>query len=201
MPGRPDFKALIRSLWPIIFIVLLGLVFRIDLVISVIFVLVVVIISQRISRRIVFDGLKKGFAIEIIALIFGVMTLMYAIERTGVATQFYSELLSFGIPPFMVVFTVPFVVGLLTGVTSAYIGVGFPVVLPLIGTAAVSHNSGMLLAFAGGFMGIMASPVHLCLVLTYKYFKASLARTLALLIVPIIVTSLVSWILAITIYR
>jgi uncharacterized protein len=198
---RPDFLSLLRSLWPIILIIVLGLAFRIDLIISVIFVLIAIIIAQHIKLVAILGSLKRGFALDIVALIFGVMTLMYAIERTGVAVQFYSELLAMGIPAFVIVFAVPFVVGVLTGVTAAYIGVGFPVVLPLIGSTALSHNAGMILAFAGGFMGIMSSPVHLCLVLTYKYFKASLARTMALLIIPILVTSFISWLLSATLYR
>jgi hypothetical protein len=100
----------------------------------------------------------------------------------------------------MVVFAVPFVVGFLTGITSAYIGVGFPVVLPLLGVGDLTYRAGMLMAFAGGFMGVMASPVHLCLVLTNDYFRASLPRTLLLLAIPIILTSIVSWALAATIY-
>ncbi|MFO0751886.1 MAG: DUF401 family protein [Thermodesulfovibrionales bacterium] len=30
----------------------------------------------------------------------------------------------------------------------------------------------MTLAFASGFLGVLLSPVHLCLVLTREYFKA-----------------------------
>ena len=95
----------------------------------------------------------------------------------------------------------PFVIGLLTGVTSAYIGVGFPIVIPLLGSQALSQNAGMLLAFGGGFMGVMASPVHLCLVLTKDYFRASLGKTLRLLIFPILMTSLIAWLLSATLYK
>jgi hypothetical protein len=100
-----------------------------------------------------------------------------------------------------VIFTVPFVVGVLTGVTSAYIGVAFPIILPLLGSEAINLNAGMLLAFAGGFMGVMASPVHLCLVLTSRYFKASLGKTLMTVAVPIILTSCAVWILSVTLYK
>ena len=122
-------------------------------------------------------------------------------ELENGSAKFYEELLFWQIPPSIVVFLVPFTVGLLTGVTSAYIGVGFPVVLPLLGTPGLTQSAGMLLAFAGGFMGVMASPVHLCLVLTNQYFKASLARTISLLVIPILLTSLVSWILAMAVYH
>jgi len=199
--SKPNWISLIGSLWPIMLIVLLSIVFKIDLVLSVMVVLAIVIISRKIAWPLIKGGLKEGFSLDIIALIFGVMTLMYAIDKTGVAAVFYSELLQMHIPPLIVVFVVPFVVGILTGVTSAYIGVGFPIVLPLLGTAAVSQSAGMLMAFAGGFMGVMSSPVHLCLVLTIDFFKASLIKTLAKLILPILLTSVISWLLAAVVYH
>ncbi len=199
----PHFNGLklLLSLWPLIFIVLLGLIFKIDLILSVVFVILVVVLTQRIHINKIWNGIKRGFAFDIIALIFGVMTLMNAIETTGTAGHFYDELVILHIPSFLVVFVVPFVVGLLTGVTSAYIGVAFPVIMPMVGTADLTQSAGMLLAFAGGFMGVIASPVHLCLVLTQKYFGASFLRTLRLLAIPIIMTSVISWIVALYIYQ
>ena len=194
--AKLDLLLLLRSLWPILFIVLLGLVLKVDLIFSVAFVILILVFSYHIQFSTVKRALLKGFSPNIIVLIFGVMTLMYTMEATGTAGLFYEELLQINIAPALVVFTVPFVVGVLTGVTSAYIGVGFPVVLPLLGAESLSFKAGMLLAFAGGFMGVMASPVHLCLVLTKEYFEASLARTMALLVLPIALTSCISWALA-----
>jgi integral membrane protein (TIGR00529 family) len=198
--GRTDFLRLLKSLWPILFIVIVGLVLKIDLIISVLIVLAILAYRFRPAKAVVYGALKNGFAPWVIILIFGVMTLMYAMESTGIAEEFYEELLRLSIPPGLVAFAVPFVVGLLTGVTSAYIGVGFPIVLPLLGTESLTYRAGMLLAFAGGFMGVMASPVHLCLVLTARYFGASLAGTIRQIAVPIILTSCISWILSILLY-
>ncbi|MEE9552720.1 MAG: DUF401 family protein [candidate division Zixibacteria bacterium] len=199
-PGRVNFLLLLRSLWPILTIVLLGLILNIDLIISVILVIIVLLLTRYIDIAALKVSLKRGFSPGIIFLIFGVMTLMYAMEETGAAALFYEELLELRIPSALVAFAVPFVVGVLTGVTSAYIGVGFPVILPLLGTESLSFNSGMLLAFAGGFMGVMASPVHLCLVLTSRYFKASVGLTLLRISPLIVLTSIISWLLAITLY-
>jgi integral membrane protein (TIGR00529 family) len=199
--GNIDARLLVKSLWPIVFIVLLGVILKVDLIFSVIFVTFVVILTRKIKAGMIVTGLRNGFSPGIVALIFGVMTLMLAIDETGIAATFYNELLGVGFRSGIVVFVVPFAVGLLTGVTSAYIGVGFPVVLPLLGTQGLSQNAGMILAFSGGFMGVMASPVHLCLVLTKDYFKASLPRTLVLLVIPILLTSAISWFLAATLYR
>lgn len=199
--GHGDFIRLLKSLWPILFIVIIGLVLKIDLIISVMLVLAILVFKYKPSKAAVIASLKKGFAPWVIVLIFGVMTLMYAMEKTGAAVSFYEELLQIGIPAGLVVFMVPFVVGVLTGVTAAYIGVGFPIVLPLLGTQSLTYNAGMFLAFAGGFMGVMASPVHLCLVLTSEYFRASIARTIFAIVLPIIITSCVSWILSVALYK
>ena len=196
-----DLKLLIKSLWPILTIVLLGLILNIDLIISVLLVMGALYFVKYVNRDAVLASLKRGFSPEIIFLIFGVMTLMYAMEKTGTAAIFYGELLDLRIPSALVAFAVPFAVGVLTGVTSAYIGVGFPVIFPLLGTETLTFNAGMLLAFAGGFMGVMASPVHLCLVLTSRYFKASIGLTLLRLAPIIVATSLLSWLLALGLYR
>jgi integral membrane protein (TIGR00529 family) len=150
--GKPDFLLLLKSLWPILTIVLLGLILNIDLIISVILIMIILQLARYVNLGNLRGAFKKGFSPGIIILIFGVMTLMYAMENTGTARLFYDELLELSIPPAFVAFAVPFVVGVLTGVTSAYIGVGFPVILPLLGSESLSFNSGMLLAFAGGFM-------------------------------------------------
>ena len=201
MSDRPDFLLLLKSLWPILTIVLLGLILHIDLIISVILVMLILLLTRHADPAALKISLKKGFSPDVVLLIFGVMTLMYAMEKTGAASLFYAELLELKIPSAFVAFSVPFTVGVLTGVTSAYIGVGFPVILPLLGTESLTFNSGMLLAFAGGFMGVMASPVHLCLVLTSRYFQASIGRTLLRLSPLIVLTSFISWVLAATLYR
>ena len=51
---------------------------------------------------------------------------------------------------------------------------------------STSGSSGILLAYAGGLMGIMVSPVHLCLVLTKKYFGASF-KGLYMRLLPVVI--------------
>ena len=65
--------------------------------------------------------------------------------------------------------------GLITGVTLAFIAVSFPLLLPLMGGADVNMRL-VMLAYASGFVGCLLSPVHLCLVLSRQYFKADLAK-------------------------
>jgi len=75
---------------------------------------------------------------------------------------------------------VPFLVGLLTGLTIAPVGITFPILMPLLqGAGRMEH---FMLAYVGGYMGVMLSPVHLCLVLTREYYGADFWRTYRLVI-------------------
>ncbi|MCP4220326.1 MAG: DUF401 family protein, partial [bacterium] len=47
------------------------------------------------------------------------------------------------------------------------------------------------------FAGILASPVHLCLVLTNEYFKSSLSKVYRYLAPPVLILSAVSTLLII----
>jgi hypothetical protein len=66
-----------------------------------------------------------------------------------------------------------FLGALLTGVSHAYVGISFPILLPIFGL----ENPDMVLvlfAYVSGFVGILLSPAHLCLVLALDFFIADL---------------------------
>jgi hypothetical protein len=95
------------------------------------------------------------------------------LENSGAVLAVSDALTSLHIPLAVVAFGVPFVAGLLTGLMAAGFSIGFPVILPLVvadgGTIAPAWAAWLL---AGGLLGTMFSPVHLCLALTRVYFKA-----------------------------
>jgi len=48
------------------------------------------------------------------------------------------------------------------------------------------------LAYTAGFIGVILSPVHLCLILSAAYYKADLNRVFRLLYIPAAFVALVS---------
>jgi hypothetical protein len=66
---------------------------------------------------------------------------------------------------------IPFLVGLMTGLTVAPPAISFPILIPLFKDSP-HFLSTMMLAYASGICGNMISPLHLCLVLTKNYFHA-----------------------------
>ncbi len=95
-----------------------------------------------------------------------------------------NELDMFGIPAMVLAMIIPFISGLTTGITVGYIGASFPVVLSLAGPTPVELYSTIILGFASGFLGMMLSPIHVCLIVTNEYFKTSLSASLAGMLRP-----------------
>jgi hypothetical protein len=98
--------------------------------------------------------------------------------------------------PYIVLFSIPFFIGMMTGVTTAGLGIGLPILLPIIIHGEANLYFAML-AFTGNFIGVMISPMHLCLVVTQNYFKADMGKIYKMLILPLIIIFLSSLVLVI----
>ena len=105
--------------------------------------------------------------------------------------QMRMELDSLGIPIITLIMIIPFVSGLTTGITVGFAGASIPIAISLLGTDPALYQilSTVSLAFSFGFMGVMMSPVHICLIVTNEHFKTSLAKSLTSLL-PLIITML-----------
>jgi hypothetical protein len=97
-----------------------------------------------------------------------------------------------GVHPFIILFSIPFFIAIITGISSAAIGIGLPILLPIIVQGEVNLYYAML-TYAGAFMGVMLSPV----VVTRNYFKSDLNQIYKMLILPLTIITLITLILVI----
>ena len=134
-------------------------------------------------------ALKESISLNIIVMVLGVMAYKGMLDASGAIDSLPRFFRESGMPPAAVFFALPFIVGLLTGVTVAFVGSTFPLVVAM--TGGHPDPSTVTFAFASGFAGIMLSPTHLCLLLTARYFKADLAGTYRLLYLPVLLVFLV----------
>lgn len=123
------------------------------------------------------------------------------------AVSFISrDLMALKIPVLLISVILPFLVGLITGLTIAVIGISLPILIPLIhslGEATMMLPYVMVVMICG-FAGVLLSPLHLCLILSNEYFSVSMAsvyRYMWILCGVIIAASLVyfagiKWVLA-----
>ncbi|MGC2064458.1 MAG: DUF401 family protein [Thermodesulfovibrionales bacterium] len=114
---------------------------------------------------------RHGFAPDVVVLILGIMLFKETMEATGSVRNLSAVFVDNGIPVLPIVCLLPFLTGLLTGLTVGFVGSTFPLLVSIAGSASLPVMS---MAFAAGFIGVLISPVHLCLVLTREYFKADM---------------------------
>ncbi len=96
------------------------------------------------------------------------------------------ELISLGIPLFFIIMLLPFISGLTTGLSVGFVGASFPIVMNLLGKSPELKEilATTVLAYTSGYMGILLSPVHVCLIVTNEYFKTSISASIIRLIKP-----------------
>ncbi len=112
-----------------------------------------------------------------------IMVFKEMLEKSGAVDSISSELVRLCIPLAGICIVLPFVIGLLTGITIAFVGSTFPILVSLVNAHGEAHYMILYLALAlsCGFAGVLMSPVHLCLLMSNEYFGTSLKPVYRLL--------------------
>ncbi len=183
------FLKFLFALWPIYLIILFVLIFKLDLVIGLSIVLLSLFVLKKFSRKDILGSFRKGLSLKIFLILIFVMIFKRELELSGVMNHLPDELVRWGFSPVIPLVLIPFLVGFLTGVNSAYIGVGFPVLLGILG----KNLNYIFIGYVSGFMGILLSPAHLCLAVTKTYFKADTVKLYKLLFPSVLALYLLFW--------
>lgn len=170
--SKESLKEGLFSFLPITLVLVMVIVFHIELQYTLAAAVAMLFIHYRYPIGDLWRTLKYGFAKDVIILIAGTMIFKFMMDSSGAVAQLSNYFTAQGIPVLPMLIALPFISGLLTGLTIAYVGSTFPLLISIAGGA---HLNEMTLAFAAGFVGVLLSPVHLCLVLTREYFKADIA--------------------------
>ena len=96
------------------------------------------------------------------------------------------EMDRWSIPVLGMMMLLPFIAGLTTGICIGFVGASFPIVVSLVAPGAPRAEllAAVTLAFGFGYMGMMLSPVHLCLIVTNEHFRTGLVQSLRGLLPP-----------------
>ncbi|MBU1318399.1 MAG: DUF401 family protein [candidate division Zixibacteria bacterium] len=183
--GR-NLASVFASLWPIFLAVSLSLVFEIRLYIAVTASLLAFILIRRFPKRLLLIGLKRAVTFEYVSFVFAVMIFKTVLIDSGAAVQVAAEITTAGIDPIWVVMFIPFIIGLISGATPAFVSLAYPALLPFIKPDGIDVHM-LAVAYTAGFLGTLLSPLHFCLVLTAEYFKESLTPVYLYIIGPLVV--------------
>jgi integral membrane protein (TIGR00529 family) len=127
--------------------------------------------------------LKMLYMVTSILLFKGIL------EDSGAVGQISQDMLQRHIALMPISMILPFIVGVVSGITIAFVGATFPIVISLIQGMGQGHLMlpYMMLALASGFMGVLLSPLHLCLLLSNEYFETSLVPVYRHMRIPLAV--------------
>jgi integral membrane protein (TIGR00529 family) len=176
-----NLKLALKGILPVLVVVGLNLVFSIDIALALALTLLLFGLIRRIEIKIWWRMIRRAITLEMVILILSVMIFKKLITVSGAIETIPNSLAGFGISPIFAVLIVPFTVGLLTGMTSAFVGISYPVLFSYLRPDGVNYGY-MMLAYGAGFAGVMLSPVHLCLVVTKAYFETSFSGIYRMLV-------------------
>ncbi len=162
-----------KGLWsflPIIILLGLVIIWHMELYIALVVLVFMLIIYFRYPPGKTAEAFKYGLSWNVVVLIIGVMFFKEALEVSGAVGNISRFFYENNIPLMPILFFLPFLTGLLTGITVGFVGSTFPLIMNLTG----SDPHAFTLAFASGIIGVLLSPVHVCLILTKEYFKADM---------------------------
>lgn len=151
---------------------------------SLLIVFFISAIIYRIGPRDILTIVKANFSMRFVSIVIGIVFFWNILMATHAVNEISKDLFALNVPIFLVLVILPFIIGISTGITVAFVGITFPILLPFFSVGDYPMIAFML-AYAGGYAGVMLSPVHLCLVLTTEYFKADLGEVYKLVVRPV----------------
>ena len=178
------FLALLRNL-----LVLSGLSINLPsalpLILGLLACLVWVMRVNRLGFRDFLAALLHRNTVPMLLLILGIMAFKGALVDSQAVLKIREEMVQYQIPFLIVVVAMPLISGFITGITIGFVGASFPLLVPLFtGLSPFDFLLHASLAYVSGYVGMMLSPVHICLLVTKDYFKSSMAASYRLLYKP-----------------
>jgi len=139
---------------------------------------------------------KAGGKGDFVLLILGALIFKINLETANAVGDVMKILEQNNIPEMAVIFFVPFLVAVLTGVTSATVAITFPLLAPMIGFGVQAKLPLEVLAITGVICGLFVTPIHLCLALSVGYFETDFVKIIARILPAVLLIAATAWVAA-----
>ncbi|NLT66824.1 MAG: DUF401 family protein [Acidobacteria bacterium] len=129
-----------------------------------------------ITRKLNLSHLRKAFSQPVTystaGLVLSIMIFQSILQAIRAPQQIAGELQNLHVPIACVVAILPFIAGFVTGIAVGFVGTALPIVLNLVGAADAAGPvlAYIPLAYAFGHLGQMLSPLHVCQIVSNRYF-------------------------------
>jgi integral membrane protein (TIGR00529 family) len=173
----------LKAAWPIILLVA-AVLSGLEPFIAFPLVVVVLLLVKKYTLARARASFKYGFHPKILFLLFAVMLYQTIILESGAVTSIFDDMNTLGLSSILILIGLPFIIGAATGISIAFAGITFPLLVPFLMASGTLDSYALILAYVSGMMGMLVSPVHLCLVMSVEYFEAKLAKVYRYLLPP-----------------
>jgi hypothetical protein len=189
MPGKKHMRDLWAALWPIAIVIFLFAAFNLTPAAGAFVAVVMFSFVHKFGFKRVIWYLRSTLKDELVVLIFAALFYKLVLQSSGAVSEVVGFFDSINLHPYIVIFLLPFMVGYLTGITSAAVAIAFPFITAYTGTGADIQLNMVLLAFTGVLSSFLMTPVHLCLVLSAGYFETTIFKILRIILPAVVVTA------------
>jgi hypothetical protein len=138
------------------------------------------LVAYRPSPSQLKGALKLATRPKVHAVLVEALLLKELLINTGAPLDFVEAAKGLGLPLWAIAALTPFVLGLAAGGENFFAATAIPLLAPHLIDPKM-----LLLAYGSGFVGVLASPVHLCYALTVEYYKADTAKSLAIVLAAV----------------
>ena len=146
---------------------------ELGLVIALVAAIVWVWHKNRVAWGKRWDIVRQPAMLKMLYMVAAILIFKGILEDSGAVAQLSVEMLKHHIPLMPICMVLPFLVGGVAGITIAFVGATFPILVSLIESMGQAHLMVpyLTLALACGFIGVLLSPLHLCFLLSNEYFE------------------------------
>ncbi|MBN2038980.1 MAG: DUF401 family protein [Spirochaetes bacterium] len=144
--------------------------------------------GSEVWRKIVLNKTTFNLVvIVVLIMIYGSFIDSPLSDGTYIMSHMRVELGRWGIPLFIIIMILPFISGMVTGIAVGFVGASFPIIMSLLGPNPEVWQiaTSMVLGYGFGYLGMILSPVHICLIVTNRHFNTEVEKSITRLIRPV----------------
>ena len=185
---------ILSTLWPVAVVLILYGAFKINMALAALVAVVLMVLIVRPPKSSLWLSLKKGFSYKLVFLVFGILSFQTMLDLSGAIASIEKLSSAYHFPEEVIIILVCFAAGILTGMYAAFVALGYSLLAGFLYQPEIVPAN-ILLAFISGYVGMILSPTHLCLIVTNNYFKSDLIKVLKMLVIPSILLGIAGYLL------
>ena len=188
-------NGIVKGLIPIVTILALsyaGIPLWAAFIAGIVMVFVVMKVPTGDWGMMVVRGVRWDTTAAVVAMLF----FRNVVSISGSVASLIASVTEMGVPLIVLFIVTPLLVGSISGTASMGSAIVLPLLLPFCGTGV--HLVSVI--YAGIIAGYMASPLHLCLILTNSYYKSELGKVYRYLVPSMALLYVVAVVYHLTMY-